>query len=77
MLFWAHAYFQEEKLQIIQIFTTCVKKFKMFSNFLWEKCPYPKAEGWKWKQFSLSTSLPAKKVCFQQKILREALLKSM
>ena len=53
MLFWAHAYFQEEKLQIIQIFTTCVKKLKIFSNFL---CPYPKAEGWKWKQFFLSAS---------------------
>ena len=38
-------YLQEEKLQIIKIFTTCVKKFKIFSKFLREKCPYPKSEG--------------------------------
>ena len=57
-------YLQEEKLQIIKIFTTCVKKLEMFSNFLWEKCPYPKAESWKWKQFFLSTSFPAKKVIY-------------
>ena len=39
-------FLQEEKLQII----------KIFSNFLPGKCPYPKSEGWKWKQYFLSAS---------------------
>ena len=51
-------YLQEEKLQIIIIFTNCVKKIK---NFLWEKCPYPKSEGWKRKQYFLSTSASCQK----------------
>ena len=49
-------YLQEEKLQIIKIFTTCVKKLKIFSKFLRAKCPYPKCKGWKQKQDFLSTS---------------------
>ena len=49
-------YLQEEKLQIIKIFTTCVKKLKMFSNFLREKGPYTKSEGWKRRQYFFSAS---------------------
>ena len=62
-------YLQEDKLQIIKIFTTCVKKLKIFSKFLQAKCPYPKCKGWKQKQDFLSTSasclkglLPAKNI---------------
>ena len=33
----------------------------MFSNFLWEKCPYPKSEGLKQKQYFLSTSASCQK----------------
>ena len=36
-------------------------KIKIFSNFLQEKCPYPKSEGWKWKQYFLSASILCKK----------------
>ena len=54
-------YLQEEKLQIIKIFTTCVKKFKIFSNFLREKCPYPKSEGWKQRHDFWSTSASCQK----------------
>ena len=52
-------YLQEEKLQIIKIFTTFVKKLKMFSNFLREKGPYTKSEGWKRRQYFLALQLPA------------------
>ena len=43
-------FLQEEKLQII----------KIFSNFLPE-CPYPKSEGWKRKHYFLSASALCKK----------------
>ena len=70
-------YLQEEKLQIIKIFTTCVKKMKKISDFLLEKCPCPKGEGWKRKQYFLSTSTSCQKGLLLAEILREALLKSM
>jgi len=54
-------YLQEKKLQIIKNFTTCVKKIIIFSNFLWEKCPYPKSEGWKQEQYFFSTSASCQK----------------
>ena len=47
-------YSQEEKIQLIKIFTTCVKKIKIFSNFPWAKFPYPNSEGWKQKQYFLN-----------------------
>ena len=46
------------------------KKLKIYSNFLWEKCPYPgkvekcpypKSEGWKRKQYFLSSSTSCQK----------------
>ena len=46
------------------------KKLKIYSNFLWEKCPYPgkvekcpypKSEGWKRKQYFLSPSASCQK----------------
>ena len=49
----------EERLEIIKMFTTCVKKIKNFLQFsrgkvsLSGKCPYPKSEGWKQKQYFL------------------------
>ena len=54
-------YLQEEKLQIIKIFTTCVKKIKNFLQFLWEKFPYPNSEGWEQKQYFLSASASCQK----------------
>jgi len=54
-------YLQEEKLQIIKIFTTCVKKIKNFLQFFWENFPYPKSEGWKQKQYFLSASASCQK----------------
>ena len=52
-------YLQEEKLKIIMIFSTCVKKNQFFLQFsgkcvpTQEMCPYPKSEGWKQKQYFL------------------------
>ena len=55
-------YLQEEKLQIMKIFTTCDKKFENFQSVpIWEKCPYRKFEGWKRKQYFLSTSTSCQK----------------
>ena len=56
-------YLREEKLQMIKIFTTCVKFFKKITPIFsgksvptQKKFPYPKTEGWKRKQYFLSTS---------------------
>ena len=63
-------YLQEEKLQIIKTFTTCVKIFLKITPIIsgksvpirekW-KCPYPKSEGWKRKQYFLSASASCQK----------------
>ena len=61
-------YLREEKLQMIKIFTTCVKFFLKITPIFsgksvptQEKFPYPKAEGWKRKQYFLSTSASCQK----------------
>ena len=55
-------YLQEKDIQITKIFTTCVKKMQIeISNFLQEKCPYPKSEGLKRKQYLLSAPASCKK----------------
>ena len=37
------------------------KQLKIFSNFLWEKCPYPKSEGLKQKQYFFRASASCQK----------------
>ena len=53
---------------MIKIFTTCVNFFKKITPIFsgksvptQEKFPYPKAEGWKRKQYFLSTSASCQK----------------
>ena len=47
-------YLQEEKLQMIKTFTTCVKKIENFLQFSPGRVSYPESEGWKPKQYFLS-----------------------